>query len=190
MPALVGAPLAQTGSLVSFADNLTDFVSGEGGGSDLDKFTPNPSTRETKNPGHEKKQLLFIDPAVPNCESLISGTLQGVETVVLHPREEGVGQIAAGKSRSQRTAEYSHCIARQSGQHPAGQHKIERRHYHHLCKPVAAVAEALAADADILIYGCSVAQEAGSAFLEQLHRLTGANIAASATPHRQCGERG
>ncbi len=130
MPALVGAHLAQTRSLVSFEDSFTEDASGQGGGSDLDKFTPNPSTRETKSDGHQKKQILFIDPAVPNYDSLISGTLQGVEAVVLHPRQEGVGQIGAGKSRSQRTAVYSHCISRQSRLHPAGQHKLERRNIH------------------------------------------------------------
>jgi hypothetical protein len=83
MPALVCAHLAQTRSLVSFEDNFTDFVSGQGDGSDLDKFTPNPSNRETNKPGDQKKQILFIDPAVPNCESLISATLQGVETVTI-----------------------------------------------------------------------------------------------------------
>jgi hypothetical protein len=41
MPALVGAHLAQTGSLVSFEDSFTEDASGQGGGSDLDKFTPN-----------------------------------------------------------------------------------------------------------------------------------------------------
>ncbi|MEO1068286.1 MAG: DUF4347 domain-containing protein, partial [Cyanobacteria bacterium J06638_6] len=41
----------------------------------------------------------------------------------------------------------------------------------------------LAPGADLLLYGCEVAQgQAGQAFLQTLHRLTGADIAASTTP--------
>jgi Ca2+-binding RTX toxin-like protein len=46
-----------------------------------------------------------------------------------------------------------------------------------------AIGRALAPDADLLIYGCNVAEgEAGKAFLTQLADLTGANVAASDTP--------
>ena len=41
----------------------------------------------------------------------------------------------------------------------------------------------LSPDAEILIYGCRVAaQETGCRLMERLYRLTGANVAASATP--------
>ncbi|MBW4491941.1 MAG: putative Ig domain-containing protein, partial [Oscillatoria princeps RMCB-10] len=181
MPALLGSHLAQTGSLVSFEDSFTEDARRQGGGDDQDKFTPNPSTRGTGKPGHQKKQILFIDAAVPSCESLISGTLQGVETVVLHPREEGVGQIGAvlaGRSGLQSLHIVSHGSP---GSIQLGSTKLNGDTIHTYANQLQQWAEALAGT-DILIYGCSVAAGAGSAFLEELHRLTGANIAASATP--------
>ena len=52
-------------------------------------------------------------------------------------------------------------------------------------------ADALTADADILFYGCNVAADkAGIGFIEELSRLTGADIAASTDLDRQRGPGG
>src|SRR5690606_30326430 len=52
-------------------------------------------------------------------------------------------------------------------------------------------AEYLGEDADILLYGCDVAQgEQGQAFIDQLAELTGADIAASTDPTGAAGQGG
>ena len=133
------------------------------------------------------KSILFIDPTVEDYQSLIGGLAEdnrqdacSTKIVVLDAYRDGIEQISETLTRNKGLRAVhllSHggpgCLylgnSQLSGE-TVGRYATQLRQW----------GEALGENADILIYGCKVG--ADLAFVRQLRKLTGANIAASATP--------
>lgn len=124
--------------------------------------------------------IAFIDSAVPDYQTLLTQINPGTEIYLLNPLADAVTQITqvlAGRSQIASLYLVSHG---QAGQLQLGTTLLNRDHLTHYTSQLQAWAQAFTTDADILLYGCYVAEgEAGNLFVEQLSQLTGADIAAS-----------
>ena len=118
--------------------------------------------------------LVFIDSGIDQYELLVEGILPTTEFIILERHRDGVIQIS--EILSTRPASNIQIIAHGSpGSLQLGnsQLNLNSLHTYRLSLQQWQAAE-------ILIYGCEVAAgETGQAFIEGLHQLTGANIAAS-----------
>ena len=129
------------------------------------------------------REIVFIDSAVLDYQKLLSGDQSGRHMVFLEAGRDGVAQITetlAGLERLDAIHILSHGDdARvQLGTGQLSIDTIEKQ-----AENLSKWGESLAADADILFYGCDVgAGDDGAALIDRLARLTGADIAASDDP--------
>ncbi|WP_071516815.1 DUF4347 domain-containing protein [Geitlerinema sp. PCC 9228] len=125
--------------------------------------------------------LAFIDPAVKYSQSLIAcGLLPGIKSVLLDSDRDGIQQISEVlKSYSQLQA--IHIIAHGSpGCVYLGNSVLNEKTLPHYRAYLQSWQTALTENADILLYGCRVADTTNQiSFLQDLADLTKANIAAS-----------
>ncbi|MEE2817765.1 MAG: DUF4347 domain-containing protein, partial [Pseudomonadota bacterium] len=127
-------------------------------------------------------KLAFIDSSIADFHTLLANLPQDVEAIPLDPRRSGLSQIAqALEGRDGITA--VHILSHGAdGTLFLGNDFLTARTLKQAPDACATINRALAADADILIYGCEVAaSERGEAFVAALAEATGANIAASRT---------
>ncbi|WP_414590445.1 DUF4347 domain-containing protein [Anabaena sp. CCY 9614] len=123
--------------------------------------------------------IVFIDAAVSDYQSLIAGITLGSQVVVLDSKLDGITQITealqGGKYKS------IHIVSHGSeGSLQLGATQLNHENLATYTQQLQQWISALTDDADILLYGCNVASgQQGIAFIKQLHLLTGANIAAS-----------
>ena len=132
-------------------------------------------------PSERAREIVFVDGALPQLGQLVADIDPDVEIHVLDLRENGVAQMAAvleGRSGIETVHILSHgregalvlggaTLDRQS---IAGEH----------AGALATIRDALAPDADLLVYGCDFgAGEAGRQATTLLARATGADIAVS-----------
>ncbi|NJN56999.1 MAG: DUF4347 domain-containing protein [Leptolyngbyaceae cyanobacterium SL_5_9] len=128
-------------------------------------------------------QLVFVDAAIQNYMNLAAGAIPGAEVIILHPNEDGVTQISlalAGRTR----VSGIHLVAHgspgslrlgntQLSLDTLGQYQVQLQQWRN----------ALGKTAELLIYGCRVADgTAGIAFIQTLKSLLGVEVAASSTP--------
>jgi hypothetical protein len=150
-------------------------------------LTP-PSALSTSNalgeagyiPHSSSSSLLFIDPTVENYQSLIAGVAPGTEIHVLSPLQNAIAQITntlTGRSGISSLQVLSHGEA---GGLDFASMKLDLGDLEKYSGQLQSWAKALTPDADILLYGCDVAAgEQGQTFVQQLAKLTGADVAAS-----------
>ena len=124
--------------------------------------------------------LIVIDSAVSNYEKLIAGAVSGVEILVLNPNSDGVSQITTALAKYSQLATL-HIVSHGSpgclylGNSHLGLDNLERY--------TNQIQTWFSSSASLLLYGCNVAAgDAGAEFIQKLHQLTGANVAASAKP--------
>ncbi len=121
--------------------------------------------------------ILFIDSSVDNYKFLLEGVVGEIKTIVLDSKRDGIEQInevLAQRSRVETVHIVSHgspgCFYLGNGVLSLGNLEHYRQQLDNWCSN------------NLLLYGCNVAAgDAGEEFVEKLHRLTGANIAASKT---------
>ncbi|MBW4522523.1 MAG: DUF4347 domain-containing protein [Scytolyngbya sp. HA4215-MV1] len=124
--------------------------------------------------------VLFIDSAVVNYSRLIEGVVPGVEVYVLDTEKDAIAQIT--QVLQGRTGITSlHLVSHgQPGNLLLGKSCLNLAALRQKADQIRTWSKALTDKADILLYGCQVAEGAeGQAFVQQLAQLTGANIAAS-----------
>ncbi|WGV25312.1 ELWxxDGT repeat protein [Halotia branconii] len=132
------------------------------------------------NRQNAKSCLVFIDPTVEDYQSLVAGVLPNTEVVILNAARDGVEQISeilAGRIRIASLHIISHGAPGRVylGNTELGQHTLN-----HYASQLMHWTEALSIDAQILLYGCDVAQtQLGQAFVHRLSELTGATVLAS-----------
>jgi Domain of unknown function (DUF4347)/FG-GAP-like repeat/Domain of unknown function (DUF4114)/FG-GAP repeat len=118
--------------------------------------------------------LVFIDSGIDEYELLVEGILPTAESIILERHRDGIAQIT--EILSTHPASNIQIIAHGSpGSLQLGnsQLNLDNLHTYRLSLQQWQAAE-------IQIYGCEVAAgERGQAFIQQLHQLTGTNIAAS-----------
>ena len=134
----------------------------------------------------QRNEIVFIDSAVPDAGAL-AADLQAqraagrrVEIIEIGAAQDGIDVISrALANRHDLTA--VHVLAHGAdGQMQLGNATLDEAALLQRAGQIAAWATALTADADLLIYGCDVAQTAhGERFVRDLAALTGADVAAS-----------
>jgi Ca2+-binding RTX toxin-like protein len=124
--------------------------------------------------------IVFIDSAVDEYQTLVKGVAPGAETIVLDPTLDGVAQI------TELLAERTDVVAVHIVSHGSpgclylGKTQLSLDTLECYASQLQTWATPLTVS-PLLLYGCNVAAgDAGEEFLERLHQLTGANIAASA----------
>jgi hypothetical protein len=124
--------------------------------------------------------IVFIDSSVQDYQSLIAGIKLGTEVAVLDSvrnQVEQIGEYLAGRSNISSLHIVSHG---NSGSLQLGGTKFGIDSLNNNSNALQSWSKSLTADADILLYGCDVAEgDQGAAFVKQISRLTGADVAAS-----------
>ncbi|MGV0024306.1 DUF4347 domain-containing protein [Phormidesmis priestleyi] len=127
----------------------------------------------------KSSSLIVIDSTVKNYQNLAAGAFAG-DVVLLDPTRDGLTQISEVLAdRHDLTS--VHIVSHGSaGSLQLGNATIDLTSLNTHSSELQHWATALTANADILLYGCDVAAgETGTAFIQQLSQLTGADIAAS-----------
>jgi Ca2+-binding RTX toxin-like protein len=130
-----------------------------------------------------RKAIAFIDATVPDCQTLIDGVMPETEVIKLESNRNAIAQIA--EALQDRKFSVIHIISHgqpgclQLGNIQLNWDKLDDR-TGNFALAVKEWGRSLTPQAEILIYGCNVAQgNIGKAFVNRLSQLTGANVAAS-----------
>ena len=132
-------------------------------------------------PGESATEVVFVDPTVPEYESLLAGMGPNVEVVVLDASRDGVEQIAASLS-GRSGIDAIHLISHgDAGTLQLGTGTLNAESMStHYADEFTTIQQALSEQADILVYGCNFAEgEVGQAAVARLAELTGADVAAN-----------
>ena len=124
--------------------------------------------------------LLVVDTRVADYQSLLTGLPASVQVLIIDSGESGldaVGSVLASGGEFDAVHILSHGDA---GGLTLGSDQLDGATLAGQSARLQGWAAYLSADADILLYGCEVAQgEQGRSFIDELAHLTGADIAAS-----------
>ena len=124
--------------------------------------------------------LVFIDASVPEQEVLVEGLAEDTEVIVLDAGRDGVEQISEALDGREGLTSVHIISHGDDGLLRLGNTLLSSENLDQYSTQLTAWGDALTEQADILIYGCDVANgETGQDFIEQLAELTGADIAAS-----------
>ncbi|WP_313930203.1 DUF4347 domain-containing protein [Trichocoleus sp. FACHB-262] len=118
-----------------------------------------------------------MDPAVTNYPELVAGVRSGVEVVVLEAMADGVEQISSVLAQRHNLTAV-HVVSHGSpGRVQLGTSELSLETIDRYSWELQAWAESLTNTAELLIYGCEVAQgDRGWVFVNMLHSLTGADV--------------
>ncbi|MEG5237209.1 DUF4347 domain-containing protein, partial [Microcoleus sp. AT9b-C3] len=124
-------------------------------------------------------QIIFVDSSIQDYQSLIQG-IDSAQIVILNENSSGITQITNALA-NQKEIEAIHILSHGApGILYLGNTQLSLDTlslYAHQLQQWGRTAS------QILLYGCSVAAgDAGAEFIEKLHQLTGANIAANPNP--------
>ncbi len=123
------------------------------------------------------QNIVFIDRAVTDYESLIAGIQPGTSVVILDSNQDGVEQItqALQGGNYQSVQIISHGS---SGTLQLGATQLTANNLNSYSNQLQQWKNYLTDDADILLYGCNLAS-GDLTFVQQLSQITGADVAAS-----------
>ncbi|NEQ95341.1 MAG: DUF4347 domain-containing protein [Cyanothece sp. SIO2G6] len=126
------------------------------------------------------RDVVFIDAGIDGYQALQADLPRNVDVIVLESGRDGVTQISEALGQRQ-NVDSVHILAHGSdGELRLGSGALNAERLLTDGVVIQAWGEALADTADMLIYGCSVAATVkGEAFVTELQRLTGADVAAS-----------
>ncbi len=135
----------------------------------------------TYAPGESTTEIAFVDPTVPDYQTMIAGMGPNVEVVVLDGTRDGMEQIAeslAGRSGVDAIHLISHGSA---GELQLGTGTLTAESMSsEYADEFATIRGTLSDQADILVYGCNFGEGAeGGDAVNLLAELTGADVAAS-----------
>ncbi len=139
-----------------------------------------PGDRTGQEQDRQGSSVLFVDPRVQDIQALIAGVKPGIEVVFLDAQKDGVSQISSYLQSHTNVSSiyiFSHGSA---GSIEIGTTNLDTVTITDRSAEISAWSSSLTKNADILLYGCDVAAgSTGSAFIGQLARTTGADVAAS-----------
>ena len=128
----------------------------------------------------ERREVVIVDAAVSDYQSLVSGLDASVELVILSAERDGVAEIAdylEGRSDVDAVHLVSHGDV---GQVQLGSTTLDAANADAYAGALGRIGASLNSSGDILLYGCRIGQDgAGQAFIDSLAELTGADVAAS-----------
>ncbi|MHC5856139.1 Calx-beta domain-containing protein [Nostoc sp.] len=125
--------------------------------------------------------IVFIDPKVIDYQSLVAGIILGSEVVILDPNRDGLAQITEFlEKRKSNSVQSIHIVSHGSaGSLQLGSGNLNISNLDSYANQLKKWASVLTENADILLYGCDVASGEGTKFVQQISRITGADVAAS-----------
>ncbi|WP_067102664.1 DUF4347 domain-containing protein, partial [Marinomonas atlantica] len=125
-------------------------------------------------------EVYFIDASVPDSDTLIAGLDDNAEIVFIESNEDGVLKMAEYLD-GRTDIDGVHVISHGSnGAVYLGDSTLNNANLTQYQDALATIGSAMAEDGDILLYGCSIAEdENGLAFIQALADLTQADVAAS-----------
>lgn len=146
-------------------------------------WAPVLAGRVVEADGSSQTEVVFVDASVPDRQTLIDGVRDGAEVVLLSTDRPALIQMAehlAGRADLDAIHVVSHG---RTGALAFGAGTVDVETLQDHTGSLAVIGQALAADGDLLLYGCSVgADGSGAAFVEAMARATGADVAASDDP--------
>ena len=152
-----------------------------------DEGKPSVVTTAAVAPVQRSSELVFVDTATPDYETLVeamrtAAQAEGlnVEFVLIDNEKDGIGKITetlAGKKDLDAIHVISHA---RDGAVQLGSSELDFGTLVKRATQIKSWGNALTTDGDILFYGCDLAaSEEGKSLLDALSRLTGADVAAS-----------
>lgn len=137
-----------------------------------------PSEVMEKTPGGGT--LLIIDSRVADFQSLLADLPANVTVRIVEADESGINAVGMELARGGKF-DAVHIVSHGTpGSFALGSDVLDGSTIDGHAAQLQAWAQYLTADADLLLYGCDIAQgEAGQAFVDRLATLTGADVAAS-----------
>ncbi|WP_237133444.1 Ig-like domain-containing protein, partial [Pseudohongiella sp. O18] len=126
-----------------------------------------------------RREVVFVDASLPDYQVLLQAAKPGLDVVLLDPNTDGLEQIANWLSENGRM-DAIHVLAHgdASSKH-FGSTVVTTENIGEYAELLNEIGQSLTEDADILLYGCRVAEAEGSFFVDEFARLTGADVAAS-----------
>jgi predicted outer membrane repeat protein len=142
---------------------------------------PITKNKSTKKILEANTNIVFIDPKIIAYQSLLEGITLGSKIVILDPNRDGLAQIteflAEHKSNSIQSI---HIVSHGSvGSLQLGSSNLNLTNLDNYTKQLQKWANVFTDNADILLYGCDIASGEGTKFVQQISRITGADVAAS-----------
>ncbi|WP_052754354.1 PA14 domain-containing protein [Calothrix sp. 336/3] len=126
------------------------------------------------------KNLVFIDTAIADYESLAANITKGADVFLVDSRRDGIKQISQVLSQYKNISSVHIVSHGMSGGIQIGNTTIDGSNLKKYSKQLKQWSSHLATGADILLYGCNVAgNESGKKFVQQFSQLTQADVAAS-----------
>ena len=126
------------------------------------------------------QSLLFVDANVSDYQGLLTGVAPGTEVHVLDSSQDAVTQITNTLLGRQNIASLHIVSHGEAGELNFGSSALNLTDLPQYVTQIQSWSKALTNDADILLYGCNVAEgELGQAFIKIISQLTGADVAAS-----------
>ncbi|MFC7332316.1 DUF4347 domain-containing protein, partial [Rhodocista pekingensis] len=143
------------------------------------------ATGQTASPppttgGGGRKEVVFIDGGIDGLADLLASVRDGGEVVVLDGTGDGLAQMAAWAADGHAGYDAIHLVTHgAAGRLHLGALSLDGAVAAERADDLARLGSALSDDGDLLLYGCDVADGAGTDFVRQLSTLTGADVAAS-----------
>ncbi|ARV57483.1 hypothetical protein BZZ01_01495 [Nostocales cyanobacterium HT-58-2] len=154
----------------------------------LDIYNPLVTTQQNQPTSVTSRSLVFIDTAVADYQTLVSGVEKGTQVILLHPEWDGVEQITSVLSNQAENITKVHIVSHGSpgclylGNSCLNLKTIEF-YVNQLERWFPKQKQQASSTPSLLLYGCNVAAtDIGIEFIAKLHQKTGAQIAASSTP--------
>ena len=146
----------------------------------------------------QSRQLIVIDSRVDDSDALLQDVIDNgqpdteYEIILLRQDSDGIEQITSALNvHGDQKYDAVHIIAHGSdAELQLGSTQLNSANLQHYKEELSSWSSELALDADILLYGCDVAQTAkGQGFVDQISHWTGADIASSTdlTGHADLG---
>ncbi|MDZ8086982.1 MAG: DUF4347 domain-containing protein, partial [Nostoc sp. DedQUE12b] len=130
--------------------------------------------------GRSNQSLLFVDKSVTDYEQLLAGVTTGTEIHVLDPGQDAVTQITNTLLGRQNIASLHIVSHGEAGGVDFGSSALNLTDLPQYADQLKTWSKVLANDADILFYGCNVAQgQLGQTFVQNISQITGTDVAAS-----------
>ncbi|MDA0212647.1 MAG: Ig-like domain-containing protein [Cyanobacteria bacterium FC1] len=151
----------------------------------LSRCTPSNLKQKPASESHsiQLHQILFIDESIADYKTLAEGALPGIEVIILNPAQNAIEQITQLLAQRQRLNSLHLVTHGKPASLDFSTGSLNQTTIPHYAPQLKKWAASLAPQAEILLYGCNVAQgEIGETFVRHLSQLTGATIAAAKTP--------
>ncbi|MGD1804093.1 DUF4347 domain-containing protein [Dapis sp. BLCC M126] len=142
--------------------------------------------QKLENPNFLSSNLVFIDSQIQDYRFLISGFYPGIDVVVIPKNQDGLEVITGTLKKyikQEQKLDAIHIFSHGSpGSLKLGDIFLNTHTIKLYKNQIQKWQAALNTTSNILLYGCNVAAGIGKKFVQKLHQLTKANIAASVNP--------